>query len=44
MSAYPYSSSTSISTALTALGTTGIASDDTLLLKQAVVLAANLMS
>lgn len=44
MNAYPYSSSTAISNALTALGTTSIASDDSLLLKQAVVLAANLMS
>jgi len=44
MNAYPYSSTAAISNALTALGTTAIASDDTLLLQQAVVLAANLIS
>lgn len=44
MSAYPYASSTEISNALTALGASYIADDDTLLLQQAVVLAANLMS
>jgi len=40
----PYASSTKVAIAVAALGTTVIGSDDTILLQQAVVLAANLMS
>jgi len=40
----PYASPAKIAIALTALETTAIGTDDTILLQQAVVLAANLMS